>query len=69
MTKRARVVLRLSAAWSVWVWAVLVRNMLVDHTHGWSFRVVHLALAAVSLGFAWATWRIAGRSRENWPNA
>jgi hypothetical protein len=54
-------VLRASAAWAVWVWAVLVRNMLVDHTHSLGFRAVHLVLAVISLGFAAATLVIAQR--------
>lgn len=53
--------LRFSAAWSIWVWAVLVRNMLIDHTHTTGFRTVHLALAVISLGFAVATIVIAQR--------
>jgi hypothetical protein len=53
--------LRLSAAWSIWVWAVLVRNMLVDHTHTAGFRAVHIVLAVVSLAFAVATIVIAQR--------
>jgi hypothetical protein len=62
MSKRAVLVLRASAIWAVWVWAVLIRNMLIDHTHGWAFRAVHIGLAIVSLAFAVATWCIAGRA-------
>ena len=62
--------LRLSALWSLWVWAVLVRNMVIDHSHGLSFRIVHLALAAISLGFAALTWRIARKPKQSsWPEA
>lgn len=64
VTPRASLVLRLSAAWAVWVWAVLVRNMIEDRTHALSFRLVHIGLAVVSLGFAAATWRIAGAPRR-----
>ena len=53
--------LRAAAFWSVWVWAVLVRNMLVDHTHSTGFRVVHVVLAVISLAFAGATLVIAQR--------
>jgi len=53
--------LRAAAAWSVWVWAVLVRNMLIDHTHSTEFRVVHVVLAIISLAFATATFVIAQR--------
>ncbi len=70
MSKTARRILKLSALWSLWVWAVLVRNMVADHTHGLSFRLVHLVLAAISLGFAFATWRIArSPEKSQWPEA
>jgi hypothetical protein len=52
-------ILRTSAVWAIWVWAVLVRNMLADHSHGLGFRVVHIVLAIISLGFAIATLVIA----------
>ena len=61
MTRTAVWVLRASAAWGIWVWAVLVRNMLVDHAHGVGFRVVHVVLAVVSVAFAVATLVIAQR--------
>jgi hypothetical protein len=58
--KRSSVwILRISAVWSIWVWAVLVRNMLIDHNHALSFRVVHIVLAAISFAFAIATLVIA----------
>lgn len=56
--------LRLSVVWAVWVWVVLVRNMVVDKTQSWSFRGVHIALAVISLAFAAATWRITGNARR-----
>lgn len=62
MTRRQELVLRASAIWAVWVWAVLVRNMVTDHHDGFSFRAVHIGLAVISIAFALATWRIASRS-------
>ena len=59
---RDRLVLRAFSLWSVFVWGVLVRNMLKDHTHGFGFRAVHITLAVISISFAVATWRIAGRA-------
>ena len=64
MASRDRLVLRAFSLWSLFVWGVLVRNMLKDHTHGTGFRVVHICLAVVSITFAVATWRIAGRARS-----
>jgi hypothetical protein len=54
-------VLRASAIWAVWVWAVLVRNMLTDRVHSVGFRAVHIVLAVISLAFAAATLVIAQR--------
>lgn len=59
MPKRDALVLRLAAGWTVFVWAVFVRNMLKDHTHGTSFKVVHITLAVISVAFAVAIWRVA----------
>jgi len=64
MTLRAAVVLRASALWAVWVWAVLIRNMLTDHTATWAFRAVHISLAIISIAFAVATWMIARAGRR-----
>jgi len=63
MSRRDRLVLRAFSLWSLFVWGVLIRNMLKDHTHGFGFRAVHIALAVVSLTFAALTWQIAGRRR------
>lgn len=54
-------VLRIAALWTLWVWAVLVRNMAIDHVHSVGFKVVHLVLAAVSIAFALALLVIAQR--------
>ncbi|CAB4815966.1 MAG: hypothetical protein F2903_04940 [Actinobacteria bacterium] len=59
MSRTSVWVLRVSAVWSIWVWAVLVKNMLNDHNHGLSFRVVHIILAVISLAFAVVTILIA----------
>lgn len=61
MSKAAVWILRISAVWSIWIWAVLVRNMLIDHNHAFSFRAVHIVLAIISFGFAIATLIIAQR--------
>ena len=64
MARRDRLVLRAFSIWSFFVWGVLIRNMLKDHTHGAGFRVVHITLAVVSITFAVLTWQIASRRRE-----
>ena len=61
MTRRDRYVLRSFAGWSVFVWGVLIRNMLKDTQHGTGFRVVHIGLATVSISFAVATFLVSRR--------
>ena len=64
MTRRDTLVLRLAAGWTVFIWAVFVRNLLRDDTRALGFKVVHLTLAVVSVAFAVAIWRVATRSRR-----
>jgi len=63
MSRRAALLLRASVLWAVWVWVVLVRNMVVGN-FSWSFKTVHIVLAVVSLAFAVATWQITTTSRR-----
>ena len=63
MDLRAATVLRVSALWAVWVWAVLIKNMVSDRANGLAFRLVHIGLAVVSISFAIATWLIVRRLR------
>ena len=65
MDKRAAVVLRTSAIWAVWVWVVLIKNMISDHNNALSFRLVHIGLAVISIAFAVATWLIVHRLRTS----
>jgi hypothetical protein len=62
MSRRDTLVLKLAAGWTVFIWAVFVRNLLRDDTRAVGFKVVHLTLAVVSVAFAVAIWRIATRS-------
>ena len=61
MGKSAIWILRISAIWSIWVWSVLVRNMVVAKNDTFAFRAVHIVLAIISFGFAIATLVIAHR--------
>ncbi len=64
MTRTESLILRSAAVWTVFVWSVFVRNLLGDDEHSTGFKVVHLTLAVVSVGFAVAIWRVATRSRR-----
>lgn len=63
MSRRAALLLRVSVVWAVWVWVVLIRNMIVGN-FAWSFKAIHIVIAIVSLAFAVATWRITTTSRR-----
>ena len=69
MSRASANVLRAAAIWAVWVWGVLIRNMIKDHTHSFGFRAVHVGLAVVSIAFAVATWMVARRGRRDAPRA
>ncbi|HEX2849732.1 MAG TPA: hypothetical protein VHN98_04230 [Acidimicrobiales bacterium] len=60
MNRTEALVLRLFAAWTVWVWGTRIWNILrdPDPAHGVAFKAVHVVLAVVSVGFAVAAWRI-----------
>lgn len=58
---RRRLLLRAFCVWNFLIWAVLTKNMLTSNTHDWGFRLVHLALAAISLAFTVAVWPLAKR--------
>lgn len=63
MSRRAALLLRASVLWAVWVWVVLIRNMIVGN-FSWSFKGIHILIAVVSLAFAVVTWRITTTSRR-----
>lgn len=62
MSRRDVLLLRVAAVWTVVIWAVFVKNQIGDDTTSAGFKVVHLTLAAVSVVFAVAIWRVAARS-------
>jgi Na+/melibiose symporter-like transporter len=64
---KRRVLLRAFCGWTVFVFVVLIKNMLTDDDHAASFRIVHSVLALISIGFAVACWPLAKRipSDEN----
>lgn len=63
MSRRDAIILRSAAAWTVFIWVTRIRNILGDETRATSFKVVHVVLALVSVGFAAAIWRVASRGR------
>jgi small neutral amino acid transporter SnatA (MarC family) len=62
---RARSTLLLAAAaWTIWVWATRIWNILGDPAHGAAFKAVHTVLALVSIAFAVALGVVGLRMRR-----
>jgi hypothetical protein len=62
MTRRLATYLYVFAGWTVFVWAVFIRNISRDHTHGTAFKVVHIGLAVISLLLAAGTFWLVSRA-------
>lgn len=56
--------LRAFAGWTIWVWGVRIWNIVGDETQETSFKVVHAALALVSVLFAVATLVVVSQVRR-----
>ena len=62
---RARSTLLLAAAaWTIWVWATRIWNILNDPAHDAAFKAVHSLLALVSIAFAVALGVVGLRMRR-----
>jgi hypothetical protein len=62
---RARSTLLLAAAaWTIWVWATRIWNILNDPTRDAAFKAVHSLLALVSIAFAVALGVVGLRMRR-----
>ncbi len=64
MTRRVATFLYVFAGWTVFVWAVFIRNVAKDNTHGTGFKVVHITLAIISLDFAAGCFWVVSRARR-----
>ncbi|MDP9441663.1 MAG: hypothetical protein M3P34_05705 [Actinomycetota bacterium] len=62
MNPRHRLVLRAFAVWTIWIWGTRIWNIVGDEGRTTGFKVVHIVLALVSVGFAVATLVITARS-------
>jgi hypothetical protein len=63
MNRRDALLLRITAVWTVFVWATFIKN-LFGSSQSAGFVVVHVGLAIVSIGFAVAIWQVATRNRR-----
>ena len=63
MSRRAAVFLYAFAGWTLFVWAVFIRNIAKDHTHTAGFKTVHITLAVISIAFAVGCATVVRRAR------
>lgn len=64
-TTRGRAAVLLAAsAWTLWVWTTRIWNLAGDPAHSLGFKLVHSALALVSVAFAVALGIIGLRMRR-----
>lgn len=64
MTRLEALILRAAAAWTIFIWATRIKNILENPVHSTGFKAVHSGLAAVSIIFACALLYIASRNRR-----
>lgn len=64
MTRFEALILRAAAGWTIFIWATRIKNILENPSHSTSFKLVHSALAAVSIVFALAVLIVASRNRR-----
>ena len=64
MSRTDALVLRVAAAWTIFIWVTRIRNILGDATRSTGFKVVHSVLALVSVAFAVAILGVASRNRR-----
>ncbi len=61
MNFRSGWLLRIFCLWTLFVFGVLIKNMITDTEHSTAFRVVHSSIGAVSIALAAASWPLAKR--------
>lgn len=64
VSRRDALVIRAFAAWTVYVWGTRIWNIVGDDERDTAFKVVHVVLAVVSVGFAVAAWAIVSKNRR-----
>ena len=62
MTRRAAWVLLAAAGWTFFVWITFIRNIVGQDDRSTGFKVVHIVLAVISIGFGVAIAVIGARS-------
>ena len=65
MNRRQALVVRAFAGWTVFVWIVFIRNVVIGGDGGAGARIVHGLLAVVSIALAVLSWRVVSRVRDS----
>lgn len=65
MNRRQALIVRAFAVWTVFVWIVFIRNVVIGGDGGTGARVVHGMLAVVSIVLAVLSWRVVSRVRAS----
>jgi hypothetical protein len=63
VSRRDALILRVAAAWTIYIWVTRIWNIVRDD-HSTGFKVVHSLLALVSVAFAIAILGVASRNRR-----
>ncbi|HEX2053393.1 MAG TPA: hypothetical protein VHJ78_06685 [Actinomycetota bacterium] len=64
MTRTQAIVLRAAAIWTFYIWITRIWNIVSDPGHTTAFKLVHSALALVSVAFAVAILVITAKVRR-----
>jgi membrane protein implicated in regulation of membrane protease activity len=64
VTRREALLIRAFCAWTVYVWATRIWNIIGDDTRSFGFKAVHTVLAVISVAFAVLVWRVVHRVRH-----
>lgn len=64
MSRTGTILLRANVVWTTIIWSVFVRNLFNGPARSTGFKVVHLTIATVSVGFAAALWMMTLRNRR-----
>ena len=64
MTRREGILIRVFSAWTVWVWATRIGNVMGEHGRSVGFKVVHVTLAVISVALAVCAWIVVRRARR-----
>lgn len=64
MTRNQAIILRAAALWTFYIWITRIYNILQEAGHSTEFKLVHTALALVSVAFAIAILVITSQNRR-----